>query len=749
MEEQAEWKELENGVAVKGGVCVKGGLDGDNTKRALYVIGGSANSSNADYTGLQRFSFENKEWETIQPVTEVIKDRTRHGANYISRDNIIVIYGGSTVPGYDGLSSETFTFDLKPPYTINAFNSKAPPASKPFVLPWGEDSVLMVGGSDTNKQVFTFNPGGGWVDLGMELPQTLPEASVAQAVTFDLQDGSKILQTFDLGQSPVSVTTNVLLNPGYQLANGQLLGANDSPPSDGAFVRRQFLSNYPSYNDSSIPDTTRSDFSIAQGDSGLVAFVGGDENSTVTFFDQAENSWVPAVRVLGEPAQEVLQPSATSSSSTSSTPSATAPPASTSSEAASSGGGGRNKTWTILGGVLGGLCGLVAILIIVLLCIRNKRRERKRKEARKSYPAGKKGSNEFDFEDGTHPLRENGQAMGRSPVASQVLDRSSAAILTARPNENLIRRISSDSRLQPDQQAASYGIFRKEKSPLGKTPLAISKPMNPNLGDYQERPSIDLGAATPAAPVNATPLATIPSRNKSQRKTDEAWAKYFTGEKVDPAAEYDKPATTPRTAGGGGFWPGSGLASHPSAPKFAFRDSAGNTLQTRSVGTASPVLENGPAEPRARYMMAANAKQGRISNANSASDESSIYDDQDLDAAFSSGIPASVPNSPWAPTGNTWSGPAQRPLRDQPPPTATTASSGDRSHSTTSSGIPSFPMPASNRPTITQVQHPAATNTRNTSGQTGGYFPPSHQRDRSINTDVSWLNLGGNKPAGR
>jgi hypothetical protein len=784
LKEDAKWEEHSNGVATRGAACVLGGVNGDNTKRALYVVGGTSNASNTDYTGLQRFDFDEKTWSTIEPVVQVTKDRLRHGANYIPSTNSLVIYGGSTVPGYDGLSSETFSIDLKEPYPVQAYDSTAPPVSQPFVMPWGDDSVVMVGGSDTNVKVFTFTTAGGWVEFAVELPNPLPAASVAQAAMYTLQDGSKILQTFQLGQEPIQVLTNVLLNPGAvpgtygQVAGTPIASAESQTPSAAALARRQFLSNYPAYNSSSVPDTTRTDFSLAQGSEGLVAFVGGNEDSPVQFYNQARNTWVSAQALLGD--QQPLRPTTTSSSTPSATPtSSTRPSASASESPAAPGGdsGNNSNTFEILGGVLGGICGLVAILIILLLFLRNKKRKQRREAAsnRKSYPAGKKASSDFDFEEGMHPLREHGQPMGRSPVNSQVLERSSAAMFSSRPNENLVRRISSDNRMQPETQqhkstSAAYAMFAREKSPLAKSSMAISKPMNPYLGDYQERPSIDLGRATPASPVNATALAVMPSRNKSNRKTEEAWGKYFAGGRVESAVPEPTPVrpTTSRGGGGGGggFWPGSGVpAETPKSPKFAFRDSAGNTLQTRSVGTASPALENGPGEAHTHYLASARPKTGRISNANSMSSEGSDYEDEALDPAFSSGIPASVQgDSSWNAAANAWSGPTQRPLRSfsqrahdyQPPLTAQTSSSGGTSMATGSSGgIPNFPMPGStpvSKPMISQVQHPAATHVRSMSrGQQyqDGYFPPVKGHRREISNDTSWLDLGANNGGGR
>ena len=783
LQEDAKWQELENGVSVAGAACVTASVDGDDSVQALYVIGGSGNSSTSNYSGLQRYSFGDESWTTVELPSEVMRNRLRHGASLIPRDHKLVVYGGSAIDGYVGDSSDTFTIDLKPPYPVSGYDAKLlnpgsrktiPPASRPFIMPWGFDSVIMAGGSSLNKGFFTFTSGGGWFDLNLDVSEPLPDASVAQAAMFTLDDSSKIMQIFQLGQDPIGVTSHVLLNPGALPATpGQIIGSTSASPPSAKLLRRQFLSNYPSYNDTSVPSTTRTDFSIAQSTDGMLAIVGGDTDGSVTFFNQAQNDWVPAQALLGEAPQEILQPSSSSTSSSTTTPTSTptGAPTATSTSAASNGPSSGTRTWTILGGVLGGLCGLVAILIILLLCIRNKRREKKRAAAagqpghtQKSYPAGKKASTDLDFEDGLHPLRENGQPMGRSPVASQIImtdTRGSAALFSAArpPRENLIRRVSSDNRSQPDTNAATYGIFRREKSPLAKSSLAISKPMNPNLGDYSaDRPSIDLGRATPASPVNATPMVAIPSRNKSQRKTDEAWAKYFTAGKANADQSQRQPTSPIRGHKSGnsnsGFWPGSGVPSAPVPPKFAFRDSAGNTLQTQSVGTASPALENGPTEPCTRHFAAIPAERGRISNANSLSSAGSEYEDDTVDPAFSSGVPTSVgQQNSWggAPGGHSWAvvggGREGRERSYNPPPTAYTTNTtntnslGGASTGTGSSGgIPNFPMPGTSTPKemLGNVQHPGG-------AKQDGYFPMMGGQQEKVNTDVSWLNLGANK----
>ena len=781
LKEGAKWKQETNGVSVAGAQCVYGGIDGDNSQSALYVVGGAANESNSDFPGLQRYSIEDKSWTTITPVVPVTQHRQYHGVAYMNASSGLIIYGGSQ-DGYTGLSSETFFMEMYPPYRVQAYSSNAPPTIKPFMLPWSDDRAVMVGGSTTNVNVFTFGPADGWQDLGLALPNPLPDPSVAQAALFTLDDGSKILQTFTLGQDPVSISTNVLLNPGgLPAVYGEVVGGSvttSGPPAatgTSKTKRSTFLNTYPTYDGADMPNTTRTDFSIAQSQTGLVAFVGGDANSTVTFFNQSGNAWVLPEKLLGD--QKPLTTSRASSTFTSSTRATSTASASASashSSAPASHGHDNDHVLTKLGGVLGGICGLAAILIIILLCLRSvrKRKQKEERESRKSHRAGKKTSNDFDFEEGLQPLSRSGQPMGRSPVPSAVVSEvGSTAMFESRPSEkNLIRRVSNDGRKgPPGVQKTNGNTYAQGRFQRERHPMSISKPMNPDLGDYGMRdgPSIDLGRATPAAPVNSSALAaasvaaasaTVPKRNKSQRKTDEAWAKYFNGEDVNPTAAY-KSHSRGSSRGGGGFWPGSGAPEKSTrSPKLPLRDSVGNILQAGTVAMASPSMATGPSESRTRNLSVVQGRPARISTPGSISsdDDDDEYEDQLLDAAFSSGIPSNIPDQAWSPVGNTWSGPPQRPVRpsfeavganDFPPPTTGTSSSGNTSD-TKSSSIPHFPMPSSTirpiqpsgeAPTVSNIQHPAATHFATTWLPTCFFWLSGALRVLFIGTCSGWI----------
>ena len=798
LKEGTKWKQETNGVSVTGAVCVKGGVDGDNSKAALYVVGGATNASTPDYSGLQRYSIEDKSWQTVVPVVNVTENRLYHGAAYMNTSSTLVVYGGSQ-NDHDGPSSETFTIGLYPPYTVLAYSSTVPPTVSPFMLPWTQDRTLMVGGGPFNDKTSIFDPINGWQDLGLSLPGPLPDHSVAQCALFALADGSMVLETFNLGKSPATVSTNVLLNAGGAPATfGETAGSSattasssSTPTASSKSKRQTSLNTFPTYNDTLAPSGTRKDFNLAQGDDGLVALIGGNDDSPLLFYNQSGNGWIDASQFFGTP----QVPLATSSSSPRSTSSSTSTPTASATPAAAS-SGHKTQGLTILGAVLGAICGVLAILLLVLLYVRSVRRKRRSElEKQEEYPDDKKRGGEYNYEErGLRPLALAGQAMGRSPVASAYVPEADTTAMFPglRPDTgSLIRRVSSDRIGQAGYRGSGIGfgqaLFKREKEKeKEKSSLTISKPMMPVLNDYQPRPSIELGKATPPSaprPAVVSPKAAAVARKPSQRKTDEGWGKYFQTERLSG----NRTTFLSRSSGQkSGFWPGSGNPENSTrSPKFMLRDSVGNPLDAQHVAAASPSLEHGPTNPQSRELQAAQGVAGHISRASSTRTDTTdddYEDDRIVEAAFSSGIPASVQEMAWAPVGNTWSGPAQRPLHPpssyvaaaqaqqglglpQAPPLQTASSNGTSNTSGTEmSSIPSFPMPDSIR-SIRSTETGPNNNPRTFYSQVtrppqtepvGDYFtqlPRAHTRTPSnavqqpgnaghINTNMSWLNLG-------
>ncbi|EXJ77384.1 hypothetical protein A1O3_09610 [Capronia epimyces CBS 606.96] len=750
LKEGAQWKRETNGISVTGAVCVKGGVDGDNSKPALYVVGGAANKSSSNYPGLQRYSILDKAWETITPVVSVTQHRLNHGAAYMNAQSSLLVYGGSQ-DGYTGPSSQTFLVEMYPPYRVLAYSSIAPPVVKPFMLPWAQDRAMMVGGSTTNLNVFTFGPSDGWQDLGLALPSPLPDSSAAKCAVLTLDDGSRILQTFDLGQSPPTITTNVLLNPGGLPASyGETVGGDATstsltatPSAPSRLKRAIYLDNYPAYNNSLAPSAKRTDFDLAQGADGLIAFVGGNDDDPVVFFNQTANRWIASTQLLGSQQAPLATPSNTQPSTTAS--------ATATSAAATSGSSSRSRSLTILWGVLGGICGVALILVILLLWLRSIRKKRmeREKEKQAEYPDAKRRSGEdTHVERGLQPLSRAGQPMGRSPVPSTVIaEADSTAMFGGKPDpRHLIRRVSSDRGFRGSSMGFGQSLFKRDRE---KGSLTISKPMMPDLGDYQERPSIELGKATPAQQVTTK---AAPARQASQRKTNEGWGRYFQGEHVpENQTSLFSRSSGGTTLGRSGFWPGSGVPeSSLRSPKIILRDSAGNRLEPRNVAAGSPNLQSGPSSPHSRGLQ---ARVSRVSSAATMDTTDDEYDDEQYEGAFSSGVPTSVHDVAWTPVGNTWSGPAQRPLK---PPSSyiaaqaqahpvQTPASGETSDSseTRSPSIPTFPMPNSIRSVQHHEERQPAVGPGWSQEEAGDYF--SHVRVRSRtpdNSDMSWLNLG-------
>jgi hypothetical protein len=376
LKENATWVEEKAGTSVTGAACVKASADGEP---AMYVIGGEASAD--DYNGLQRYIFGSKKWETLSPPGFDLQGRVNHSVAYLSDSQSILVYAGSTPEAPSYLSSQTFLISTTEPYNIESFVSTAAPANQPILLPWNERQAVMAGGSPFSNVVFTFDRDAGWQQLGTNLTETLDPGVRATLVQGD--DGSKVLETYDMTSSPNKVTQTVLLGANGETApNGQVIGQQTSSRKR----RRDLtLDNWPTYNNTNAPSASRSDYSVAQDSKGTAVLAGGNADEPVAMFDQTENSWVDAGEFFGaqkQKDQQPLQPTTTSDSTPSSTSSAE-PEASTT--AAGAGGMTKHeKSMRTLGITLGTLCGIAAIAIIILLYLR----WRKGKNAKAAALAG-------------------------------------------------------------------------------------------------------------------------------------------------------------------------------------------------------------------------------------------------------------------------------------------------------------------------------------------------------------------------
>ncbi|QPC75021.1 hypothetical protein HYE68_005773 [Fusarium pseudograminearum] len=405
LEEDAEWKKLEMGQQVTGGVCV-------GTDAALFVVGGSGGP--AEYNGLQKFTFADKKWETIQTDNPAFRNLQYHGAAYIKNANRIVVAGGNQ-DGREAPSQNTYYIDL-----ANAMNimsaAGAPPVISPVVIPWSDDAACIL----WDKEVRTF-ASNGWVNNDVTLAAPLPPSSKALVLSGD--DGSKSLYVFDLAASP-----NVVHRYAVWGANNQgIQGAVDANAK-----RDLSLNDWPDYNSTLAPTITRAQgqYSIAQDSNGKVAFVGGNADEPLAFFDMKENSWLNAADVVGD--QKILSAESstattktkTSSTKTSSSDSSTKTKSvtsdasstfatstaaaseteslfssgtisesssATSTDAASIAGGSSDgdsglSSNAILGITLGTILGFLALLVVILLLLRRRKKAQQQPSPERGQP---------------------------------------------------------------------------------------------------------------------------------------------------------------------------------------------------------------------------------------------------------------------------------------------------------------------------------------------------------------------------
>lgn len=386
------------GEPVTGAVCVQS-TSPDPTEAALFVVGGS--TSNAAYTGLQRYSFVDKTWETITPVVPVTQNLLYHSAVYLNSTDTILVFAG-TQDNTVFPSTHTFTIQASAPYNVLSFEAPVPPAVSPILLQWDDATAVYVGGSVTNTQVWTFS-NSIWTisaaSLAYPLDANVQHGSLVQGV-----DGSKTLYTFDFTTSPNDVDRTVLVDGLGDPTPGSIPINQRSINLDARAAGALTIADWPAYNASGVSNTTRTACSVAQDGDGLMAVSGGNDQDILSLFNVKTNAWTNATALLVAPekvqaplstpsASSSVSSSASSSSSSSSaastsvsptsllavpTPIASTTIAATPSASATTAPppGSAPFPTAIFVGVLGGIVGVAAILLAILLIFRW-RREKK------------------------------------------------------------------------------------------------------------------------------------------------------------------------------------------------------------------------------------------------------------------------------------------------------------------------------------------------------------------------------------
>lgn len=598
LEEDAEWRPLDKGESVTDAVCVKGRRHGDPNQPALFLVGGK--SDNPEYGGLQVYSFVDKKWETLHTDDPKLKNRVRHGAMYINSSASLVVFSGTT--SEDAIPS-TDTFDI----SVASLQVESKPSPSfdfsldPVMLPWSEEYVAIIGVGGDKRQVWTYG-GGRWEPTGASIPEPLKDPSMMQCATVKTDDGSQVLQIFDMSASPNTVTEYVLTLPGQRAAPN---GKTPQELRDNPIKRELTLGNWPDYDDKFASDSPRTGFSLAQDGNQVVISGGGGGDEPVLVFDQTEGSWIDPDKIFGSPTTTTTTTSATSTTSTSTstttaesttisaTTTSTAEPSASTTAIAGGGSDGGSNTLTIIGATLGAVLGVAAILIIILLILAWRKRRGK-------YPGGRGGrSNDPDrlsFQDqGMEPLTRSIQPMGRANAPST----DSWAIVSGQANGN--------SKIPPPSNTfndLNFGI-EKKASPLRNVESSSPDGFNKEI---------------------AVPGAAVVGRDKREsvrgdRLTDEGWSKYFQGDGPNRSHSQKSTASSLESKSdyGSTAWP------HASAevPALTLR-TLDEPQPIRQIPSGSPSAERAP---NFEHLVAHQGMAAQISSG----DSISIASDDDRD----------------------------------------------------------------------------------------------------------------------
>ncbi|KAE9381565.1 hypothetical protein N431DRAFT_321748 [Stipitochalara longipes BDJ] len=691
----ASWSELPMGVAVTGGVCVKSTPKNNTDAAALYIVGGTSNST--DYPGLQRFTFSDGAWETIRPTVPVTQNRLWHNAVYLNTSDTILVYAGSQ-DGSQHPSSQTFTIQASEPYTVLAYEAIAPPAISPLLMQWTESKAIFIGGSDTNTKAMVFSPSLSWVDSNATLAAPLYSTSAVKAVVINGDDGSKNLYTFDMSVSPNGVNRTILIdadgNP-VQNAKPIVEARHELDERSAQLMERGNLTvaDWPTYNDTFAPSSTRTSYTICADQSGLVLISGGNEDDVLCMFKARDNCWANATAVLGSKAATVQGIGANPTTTTSS-----ASQSATSTGTAST--GDSPFPVKILGAVLGSTV-LVAIILIALLALFRWRKKRRQfndagHQRRSSGIPDEKDS--MDFADKGYPQVSSArQYLGHEPQSSQG-SFSSMAILMGRYGHKRGGDKGSGS-LGSD---SSSQFNKKYKTAISK-PIPQEQPMAMRAGPAREEKGVSFAAADEPAPTPKPRGSTRGGRRGSTRRSS-GWNRYWSGGSAMNILGFGSKRTT---------YEGSDRSSDSQYSEQRLPS------QITQVSAVPMPLKLGDRPPELNRVMSGSPTiayqsnnfpltremSGTIERPGSMSTLSSFNDDRN--DAFSSGVPTSVhEQNAWTPFDKPAWGSRPAPSNYSESVYATTL------HQSTA---PNLPLPQ----------------------------PPQRQPAQQ-SSDMSWLNLGGN-----
>lgn len=754
----AKWKTLGYNTSVTGAVCV-GSTPADSTQAGFFVVGGT--STSADYPGLQKYTYATGEWETLTPPSLVTQDRLYHGAAYINATDSILVYGGKQ-DGSKIASQETFTIGVSAPYVVDSIPSTAPPTLDPILLEWSDSEILMIGGSTSNTAVMLFDSASkNWVNSGATLLDPLTTNTTGlQAALITGDDNSKNLYTFDATVSPNQVSRIVLEDgTGAPVTNaGPSKRSVEEEAWSAEFVRRSSLtlSEWPAYNATLAPTTTRSGFSVSQGSGGMIVLAGGGGSDVLCVFNGRTNAWRNATQMLSAQKARVQTSSVSSSSSSahpsstaapttlliapsSASSSATATPAASSAAAVPATTSHNLPTNAVLGIVLGSVAAMGIVLIGLYFFIMRRRKRRNFLEAAHSRRASGTSSSEkdaFAIASDSFPQRPNAGGKGTFRAGHQAQDSqgsfSSVAILMGRVNQprqpDTIQRNNSGG---ASKRGSAGSLFNKGFKGTISRPIPQPQPgpsmsanSVPRQMQFERGVGAGIGAGAAAAATGSYGRSVTDSKQQQQQQPQQGngqsgtrrssgWNRYWSG------------GSALNMLGFGGGNNNNGQNSRSSKRTTVASDASSNYSTnnqnriTQDSATVPPLDIPGMPEAKPRFQ-----------RVNSGSPTISNYDNYLKDgmqgkivrstsqtsshSGYSSGIPASV-HDMWDPTSSS---------SDQP--------------------WGSSRAPSSAYGSTSQVTSLAAASG---SGGKKSYVPTGLSRQPQLamadtSSDMSWLNLG-------
>lgn len=580
LRENGNWTKLPDPeYAVSGAACVKGGISGSKDD-VFYLVGGTGPSGNS---GLQRFSFSSKKWETVPMDAPEMVNRTGHGAGYVASTSDIVVYAGSTDGNKVG-SQSSYVIPTSSYVVQSGAAMGTPTLYNPVILPWSDSQIAMFGGSATNTAIYVYNSTG-WTLSEATLPSALDTSSLCALVS----DGDDlVLEEFKMDTSPNSVTSYLIKSKGKLQTPATTIGS----------AEKRSITD--SYNSTFAPKNSWSDYALAQG-GGMVVLSSGHSNDSLAVYNSTSNGWVNSTSLFyGD--QTSLKPSTTSSFTSSSTPtptsttstSASSTPTSTSnSEASPAGGGLSDHGKTILGATLGSILGFGIILLLILILLR--RKKDKKDAASHTGASGGDSKSRLSFQDqGIEPLTEGAYPMARSPVPlAASASNDSLAIMSGKYN--------GEKSLKPPG-ATGYGLAAGKSSPLSTIPSSGAMGASSVYTDDTDRAEESPGHGN----------------QPGDRTTDEGWGKYFEESGNMPSDRSTMSSVYTKSDYRGSGWPMANMAPL----NFGFLDQPKPLGQVMS---GSPTTEVSSSDMGSRSLVIPEGQSARISTASSmslASDDS-------------------------------------------------------------------------------------------------------------------------------